>query len=58
MMPDLGKYETVVLSAYGATILLLAVLVLASWLKGRRIRRALREVEEQRAAHKKKVSDG
>ncbi len=52
MMPDLGKYGTVVLSAYGAAIVLIAALILFSWLKGRRVYRALRQVEERRAANK------
>lgn len=46
-MPDLGKYGAEVLSAYGATIILLAVLVLATWLRSRSVRAAL-EAAEQR----------
>jgi heme exporter protein D len=44
-MPDLGKYAVAVLGSYGATILLLAVLVGVSLWRGARMRRALREVE-------------
>ncbi len=47
MMPDLGKYAAVVLSAYGASIAVLAVLVAASLLRGRKIRRALKSVEDR-----------
>ncbi len=48
MMPDLGKYGAEVLSAYGATIALLAVLVWASWVRARRVRAALEEAEARR----------
>ncbi|GEM_PF-700404 len=48
MIPDLGKYETVILSAYGATLLLIAVLILASWLSARRVQRALSRMEARR----------
>jgi heme exporter protein D len=44
-MPDLGKYAVAVLGSYGATILLLAVLVGVSLRRGARMRRALQEVE-------------
>ncbi len=50
MMPDLGKYEITVLSAYGAAFLLIALLILQSWWRGRKMYRALREVEERRNA--------
>lgn len=48
MMPDLGKYAVSVLSAYGASFALLALLV---WLSLRRSRRAaaeLRAIEARR----------
>ena len=45
MMPDLGKYADAVLSAYGASILLLVVLVAASVWKGRRVRAELDRIE-------------
>ncbi len=48
MMPDLGKYETVILSAYGATLLLIGGLILASWLRARRVQRDLSRMEERR----------
>ena len=45
MLPDLGKYATTVLSAYGASIVLLVGLVLMSVAKGRRARKLRQEVE-------------
>lgn len=45
MTPDLGKYADAVLSAYGASIVLLAVLVALSLWKGKRVRAELAEVE-------------
>jgi len=44
-MPDLGKYATEVLSAYGISIALLVLLVLAVWAKSHRAKKALDEVE-------------
>lgn len=48
MMPDLGKYAVEVLSAYGVSILLIVALVVASFLKGARVRRQLAEAEARR----------
>jgi heme exporter protein D len=45
MMPDLGKYAVSVLSSYAATLALLAVIVGLSLWQGRRMKRALAEVE-------------
>ena len=45
MMPDLGKYAGAVLGSYAATILLLAALVALTLWQGRRMKRALDEVE-------------
>ncbi len=45
MMPDLGKYAGTVLGAYGAALVLLVILVGISIVQGRRIKRALEEVE-------------
>ncbi len=42
-MPELGKYADTVLSAYGVSLLLLVVLVLASM---RASRKALKELEK------------
>jgi len=47
-MPDLGKYATEVLSAYGVTLVLLAALVLLTLRRGAKARRALREMERKR----------
>ncbi len=44
-MPDLGKYAVAVLSAYGATLGLLVVLVFASLSAGRKARAELRDAE-------------
>ncbi|MCK4711393.1 MAG: heme exporter protein CcmD [Marinosulfonomonas sp.] len=49
MIPDLGKYQAEVLASYAVTLLLLLGLLALSWVRGRRIARALREVEERRA---------
>ncbi len=50
MMPELGKYAGAVLSAYGASLAILAALVLASIRRGRRIKADLDEVEGRRDA--------
>ena len=44
-MPDLGKYSGTVLGAYGAALLLLALLVAVTIWQGRRMKRALEAVE-------------
>ena len=46
-MPELGKYAVYVLSAYGATFLILAVLLAASWSRSRKVRAALDEAEKR-----------
>ena len=48
MMPDLGKYAVPVLVSYGASLGLIAVLVLATLRRGARVRRQLDEVEARR----------
>ena len=48
MMPDLGKYAFAVLSSYGASIVLLAGLVVVTLRRGRKARRALEAVERKR----------
>jgi heme exporter protein D len=48
MMPDLGKYGVYVLSAYGASILLLIGLVALTLRAGRKARSDLSDVERQR----------
>ncbi|MEZ8015373.1 MAG: heme exporter protein CcmD [Ascidiaceihabitans sp.] len=45
MLPDLGKYADAVLSAYGASIVLLVGLVVISVVKGRRVRKQMQDVE-------------
>ncbi len=47
MMPELGKYATTVLSAYGLSLLVLLGIVAASMLRARRVRTQLRAVEER-----------
>lgn len=48
-MPDLGKYAAEVLSAYGLTLLLVAGLIMATWARSRRVRRALERAEARRS---------
>lgn len=50
MMPDLGKYAFAVLSSYGVTLLLLAVIVLFSFRRARKVRAVLDEIEKRRAS--------
>jgi len=47
MIPDLGKYAETVLSAYAASLLLLAVIVLFSLIRGRRIRAKMKQIEDR-----------
>lgn len=47
MIPDLGKYADTVLSAYGASILLLIALVVISVMRGRKTRAELDKVEQR-----------
>lgn len=48
-MPDLGKYAAEVLSAYALTLVLIGGLVLVTWLRARRVRRALEQAEARRS---------
>ncbi|MBF9030158.1 heme exporter protein CcmD [Rhodobacterales bacterium HKCCE3408] len=48
MMPDLGQYAVQVLAAYGASLVLLAGLIVVSVWQARRVRRRLDEVEARR----------
>lgn len=50
-MPDLGKYAVTVLSAYGATVILLAILVAATLWRGRKVRRAMERAEVKGRRH-------
>lgn len=52
-MPDLGKYATEVLSAYGISLLLMAGLVLISLRRGRKARAALKQIEQETARNGK-----
>ena len=47
MMPDLGKYAGTVLGAYGAGLLLLALLVVVTLWQGRRMKRALEQLDSR-----------
>jgi len=51
MMPELGKYAATVLSAYGASLVLLAVLVALTLRRGRRVRDDLRRAEDRTTPH-------
>ncbi len=46
-MLDLGKYATPILLSYGAAILLMGGLILASIKRQRRIRQQIRRIEEE-----------
>ena len=46
-MPDLGKYAFEVLGSYGATLVLLTIIVLVSLRRARKVRAALEEVESR-----------
>ncbi|MFV1492503.1 heme exporter protein CcmD [Phaeobacter sp. JH20_36] len=46
-MPDLGKYAVEVLSSYGASLVLLAGLLVITFARGRRIRREMQAMEQQ-----------
>ncbi|MEO0937055.1 MAG: heme exporter protein CcmD [Pseudomonadota bacterium] len=48
MIPDLGKYAEPVLYSYGAALALLAVLVIATLVEGRRVRAEMKRAEEER----------
>jgi len=48
MMPDLGKYAQPVIWSYVASIGLLAVLIIATLLEGRRVRAEMKRAEEER----------
>nr|WP_143535542.1 heme exporter protein CcmD [Roseisalinus antarcticus] len=47
MMPDLGKYATEVLAAYGVSIALLIGIVWISVARARKVRRQLQDVEHR-----------
>ncbi|WP_193747408.1 heme exporter protein CcmD [Ruegeria sp. ANG-S4] len=47
MIPDLGKYADTVLSAYGASLILLVVLVAFSLVRGRKVRAEMEKIEQR-----------
>lgn len=47
MMPDLGKYAVEVLASYGASLALIAGLVVLSVARARRVRAELETVEKR-----------
>jgi heme exporter protein D len=47
MMPDLGKYSDTVLTAYAASLILLALLVAMTLWRGRRVRREMDALEKR-----------
>lgn len=51
MIPDLGKYNTEVLSAYAVSVLLLVLLVLLSLRAGAKAKRGLERAEEKVRNH-------
>ena len=58
MMPELGKYASEVYAAYGATAILLAILIAMTLRKSRRVHDALTQVEQRREAIKKAENNG
>ena len=56
MMPDLGRYEVTVLSAYAVTFALLALLIGLSLLRARRVARDL--AAEEARAQSRRTADG
>ena len=53
MMPELGRYATSVLSAYGVSLVLLLGLVVMTLRRGAKARTALRQIEEETARNGK-----
>lgn len=51
MLPDLGKYAIEVLSAYGVSLVLLALLVMVTLRRGRRARAQLQAAEQESTRH-------
>ena len=46
-MPELGKYATTILSAYGVSITLIVVLVVASIYRSKKVKKTLQDVENR-----------
>ena len=53
MMPELGKYATEVLSAYGITLVLMLGLLVQTLRRGAKARTALRQAEQETARNGK-----
>jgi len=51
-MPELGKYAVSIYAAWGATLGLMAALILFTWWQSRRARRLLDAAEARRAQAK------
>ncbi|SOC11673.1 heme exporter protein CcmD [Rhodobacter maris] len=47
MIPDLGKYTVTILGSWGATLALLAALIVLTLIRGAQVKRAL-EAQEKR----------
>ncbi len=51
MMPDLGKYAVAVLSAYGASLFILLVLIWQSLARSAKVKKALEDFEAKRKSN-------
>lgn len=47
-MPELGKYAGAILSAWGVTLLLIAGIILLTWVQSRKAKRDLEAIEARR----------
>lgn len=47
-MPELGKYAGAILTSWGATLVLIALIVGVSWWQGARVKRKLDAAEARR----------
>ncbi|WP_138422919.1 heme exporter protein CcmD [Maritimibacter alexandrii] len=47
-MPDLGKYAGAILTSWGATILLVALVIAVSWWQSARVKKKLEAAEARR----------
>ncbi|PYF13103.1 heme exporter protein D [Rhodobacter viridis] len=47
MMPEFGKYTVTILGSWGATLALLAGLILVTLMRGAKVKRALKAQEER-----------
>lgn len=51
MIPDLGKYAVPVLSAYGVSLALLALIIWSSLSRGRKVKKQLEDYEAKRKSN-------